>query len=132
MAQNTLTCSCPPGFDPPYCATRTMTTVPVNAFCHINVCQNGGTCIHINDNTIASMKCLCLNGFAGVFCETPTFYKDISKVGNKLPNIPSICKVHNLRINTEIIPVKVTRTPFSPDGYYIIEGNLKYFYFRAY
>ncbi|XP_064422095.1 milk fat globule EGF and factor V/VIII domain containing b isoform X2 [Latimeria chalumnae] len=40
--------------------------------CDVNVCENGGTCVSGLNNNF-SFKCICLDGFAGIYCnETET------------------------------------------------------------
>lgn len=124
MSGTSVACVCPNGFDPPYCAKASAT---LNVYCQVNVCRNGGTCIHTNDNTIASMKCLCLPGYAGVFCDTVSVafdqQADAPKITNLGPKMPSFCldeKTSGITIN----PFKVTRTPFSSNGFYIIQGMM--------
>lgn len=123
MSGSALSCICPPGFDPPFC---TKSNAVLNVYCQVNVCRNGGTCIHTNDNTIASMKCLCLPGYSGVFCDTITVafdqQDDSGGYKNLIPKVPSFCLGAGKTID-ENKPFKVTSTPFSSNGFYIIQGT---------
>jgi hypothetical protein len=117
MSGNVLTCVCPIGYEQPYCEKS---SIVLNVYCQVNVCRNGGTCIHTNDNTIASMKCMCLSAFTGVFCETQTLQYDFE---DKV-SIPSFCKGNSEKSIDDSRPFKVTRTPFSYNGFYIIQGMI--------
>lgn len=121
MVDNTMKCVCPPGYEPPYCEPA------VVSFCTINVCSNGGTCIRIYDSTVQqhSMRCICPSGFSGVFCEMNSV-----KLANEIvaepfsDEIPSVCKNGAATRTAEF--VKITRTPYSDNAYYLLQGNLTY------
>ena len=117
-----LSCLCPSGFEPPFCEKS---NIQLNVYCQVNVCRNGGTCIHTNDNTIASMKCLCVVGFTGVFCDIQSFQADQGTGASTkiIPKIPSFCKDNEEKTPDNLRPFKVTRTPFSYNGFYIVQGN---------
>jgi hypothetical protein len=61
-----VTCQCKEDFEPPYCLKTKIKSV----FCEVNACKNGGTCVHNEFKSVVGMKCLCQNGYTGVFCET--------------------------------------------------------------
>ena len=70
MSGDAVTCTCPPGYEQPYCDEPSYSSV----YCQINVCSNGGTCIHTDLNSLTGMKCICKAGYTGIFCETSEPY----------------------------------------------------------
>ena len=119
VTDNMMKCVCPPGYEPPYCEPA------VVSFCTINVCSNGGTCIRVYDSTVAqhSMRCICPSGFSGVFCEmNSNSLKLASEVITAVlsDEIPSVCKNGAAARTSEFL--KITRTPYSDNAYYLIQG----------
>ena len=90
---NTYTCSCFDGFKGTNCdgklshfcgshlcficlyyVFQACSILPeINPACSNITCQNGGSCVYINETSNAI--CVCFNNFAGVFCEGITIRK---------------------------------------------------------
>ena len=118
MIDKKAVCSCPPGYEQPYCDEPNYSSI----FCQINVCKNGGTCVHSGMNAKNNgMKCICKLGYTGVFCET-----SVQMERSMQSNVPNICKTTNMSIiNNE--PIRLTKTAYSADSFYIIQGNKIWF-----
>ncbi len=82
-------------------------------FCKINVCENGATCL--SDTNKKGMKCSCMPGFTGIFCENiiPQFTKPLL--------IPKICENETNSTNISKNSVSVTAS-FKENSFYILQG----------
>lgn len=67
VKDNQIGCNCTDNYEPPYCESFRIRNV--DNMCQINVCRNGGTCVHVNLNQMTSMKCICSTNHTGVFAK---------------------------------------------------------------
>lgn len=136
MIDNKPTCKCKQGFEPPYCEKPTnflKITTSSNGLCGMNVCKNGGTCVHafLNDNNLIGMKCLCKSNYSGIFCD-----KDISLEVHKVEklrsiSIPSICLSTNRTLINNEAPIRMVKLLHSNNSYYLIQNDLIWYMNRG-
>lgn len=133
MTDGKPSCHCPEGFEPPFCETfssNTRTGVlnqTYDTYCEINVCKNGGTCVHANlyENKMYGMKCLCPKDFSGIFCEKDDSLNERTKqIGLK---IPSICDLTENSKELELHPLRFVRLPYTNDSFYLIQNDLVWY-----
>lgn len=122
-------CKCRPGFQEPHCdrLIDMFKFRPYNStFCEINVCQNGGKCIHsdLYNNKVFGMKCLCETGFSGFFCEIE-MHSPKSNTFYKSRHVPHICQsTLNQTLN---LPLRMVKLPYTNSSFYVIQSDLVWY-----
>jgi hypothetical protein len=118
-----FSCLCKPGYSCSEQIATTKTTPSPSTIekCIVNVCLNGGTCFKLYENSIASMRCHCVDDYTGVFCEINKLIQNSITI-SRTKIIPRLCSNMSYRESFEE-RLKITNTPFSSDSYYLIQGN---------